>query len=327
MLFYLFVYQMISSNFQKYKYNIRQVIEHRDSVTKKKLQSVLGVINNVTQMSHSLKFLRAPIVADLKRSYMRDPVPICLSDDCVKFLYMWLVILDDLQSGFPLPNISKFPPVMCKAFATDAAGGAFLKENPGLSVGVGMVGFNKPYGQKINHLFYTGQCFWPADFVTTFKDFSNRAFGNKTTLLECIGTLLPLYHNISEVMNQPVVLLVDNMAVTFAYQNGRSRLDIFTSLLMTVIQCVATTFNIKLYYEHVPRVSTLPALLADTLTRNDSKGVSLVSSLDLPVINEWPPSLLKWMKCPVIDWSLGLQVVADFRAVAMTGSHVFGLLF
>ena len=93
-----------------------------------------------------------------------------------------------------------------------------------------------------------------------------------------------------------------------------------------MIECVATTFNIKLYYQHVPRVSTLPALLADTLTRNDSKGVSLVSSLCLPVINSWPPSLLRWMKNPVIDWTLGLQVVADFRAAAaQPGSHVFGL--
>ena len=309
----------------KYKHLIGSIAKNKNSVTKKQLQQVLGVINNITQMAHTLKFFRAPIVADLKRAYNSDPQPIMLSDDCFTFLLKWLVILDDLQGGFPLPDFTIFPPVICKTYASDAAGGAFLKENPDLSVGVGMVGYVQPYGTRMENFTSAGQCLWPSDFILQFRDFSNRAFGNKTTLLECMGSLLPLYHNISELLNQPAVILVDNMAVVFAFKNGRSRLDIFTSLMVYVIQCVATTFNIKLFYQHVPRVSTLPALMADTLSRTDQKGVSLKDSLDIPLNTFWPPSLLSWMSKPTIDWSLALRVVADFREAAASGSHGFGL--
>ena len=313
------------SKYKKYRYIIASVINKCVNVTQKELQQVLGIINNLTLISKSLKFLRAPIVSDLKKTY--DPsckcqecpkcktgIPVNLSVDTISFLHKWMFILDELFTGFPIPKFPDSPPVLCDNYVTDAAGGAMLKKSPNLQVGVGAVGYNHLTGSdKISSMTFYGQAFWPKPFVVEFKDMCSRSFGNKTTLLECMGLIIPLYHQIKRVKGQHVVIHVDNKAVMFAYQNGRSRKDVFTSLIIFVIEMICTTFKIRLYVYHVKRVSTLPALLADTLTRTDPKGRELVDSLHCPIQKGWPPSLLAWMQKPTVDWSLGLRVVADFR--------------
>ena len=298
----------------KYLFTIYSVLQ-KETVSQKELQQVLGVINNVAQMSHSLKFFRDPIVLDLKRTYENVDQTVILSSDCRKFLYIWLQIISDLRHGFPIPTAPSFPPAQHFCFATDAAGGAALSKGADFEVGVGAVGFISPWDTRIEHIFYTGQVFWPRDFVTIMRDRSDRLFGNKTTCLEVIGVFIPLYHNICTIVNRPVRVLVDNVAVFWAYEKGRSRKDPYTSMFVFILNMLATTLNFYLYIDHVRRVSTFPALLADTFTRTDEKGRNLIKDHPLDIHRSWPPSLYEWMQNPVVDWTLGTRILNDFRAI------------
>ena len=303
--------------FDKYMFEILSVL-HEENATQKELQKVLGVINNVTQMSQSLKFFRDPIVLDLKRTYSElDNVPIPLSDDCKKFLNIWLHILKDLKHHFPLPTEEKYHPSSVLCFATDAAGGQGVKKNAALLVGIGAVGFVFPYQDDLSDMFYFGQVFWPGDFIVNVRDDVNRLFGNKTTLLETIGLFVPLYHNLSLVAGRPVLFLVDNVAVMWSYNKGRSRSDPYTSMFVFMLQLLATHFNIKIFVRHVRRCSTNAADLADKLTRTNPEGRELALKIrsEHTLHGQWPPSLLEWFRNPVIDWSLGAKLLHDFNAV------------
>ena len=297
---------------EKYLHVISSTLK-LEQVTQKQLQQCLGIINNVTQMCHSLKFFREPIVLDLKRTYESKDQCIVLSSDCKRFLCMWLQILVDLEHGFPIPTADHFPPAVCLSFATDAAGGAALVKGADFQVGVGAVGFIAPWEHQVSDMFYAGQVFWPHDFIVTMRDRTERLFGNKTCCLEVLGVFIPLYHNIREIANKPVRVLVDNVAVYWAYSKGRSRKDPYTSLFVYILNMLATSFHFYLYIDHVKRVSTLPALLADTFTRTDPKGRTLFKDFPVPVHAHWPPSLLDWMSNPILDWDLGERVLADFR--------------
>ena len=135
---------------------------------------------------------------------------------------------------------------------------------------------------------------------------------NKTTLLETIGVLLPFYHNYENLREKHVLSLVDNVAVSWAWKNGRSRTDPYTSVIITAIHVIASSLPCRLYIEHLPRVSTMSAIYADTLSRKDSKGMFLLNSFsEDEIVQGWPPSLLRWMQCPTLDWSLGSKILHD----------------
>ena len=110
-----------------------------------------------------------------------------------------------------------------------------MKTKPDLEIGIGCCGFVSPYCENLE---YVAQCIWPHPFISMLKDCNQKSFGNKTTLLECIGTLLPVYHNFHLLQNKHVVFKIDNVAVMWAYHNGRSRLDPYVSVIVTALHYV-----------------------------------------------------------------------------------------
>ncbi len=289
-------------------------------VSKQEIQQVLGMINTVVQMCPPLRFLKTPIILDLKMSYESEPIP--FSCDTKDFLHQWMFILDELQHSFPITDKNNCYPARSIVFVSDAAGCASYYSE--YEIGIGAVGYVMPHSE-LQDFFYVGQCLWPTDFICTLFDDDGKKFGNKTTLLESIGLLISLFHNYKLIHNKHVVCKVDNVAVVWAYVNGKSRQDPYTSLIVAVLNHIAVSTPFKLYVEHLPRVSTLPALVADTLSRTDPKGQYLVDHIGRPLQNNWPPSLLSWLKNPVIDWSLRSKILQDFRATLWV--TVFGCFY
>ena len=268
------------------------------------------MLNTMTLICHPLKFLRDPLIRDLKRSYGSQNI--ILSTNTVSILHKWLFILEDVNRGLPIPRKFDLPPAKAAVMVTDAAGGAALKNNQDLTIGVGCVGF---IGHREDDILYAAKCDWPRCFVTTMKDSLGKSFGNKTTLLETLGVLLPIYHNFKYLRGKHVLARVDNVAVMWAFKNGRSRLDPFTSVIVTALHYVLMAMPCYFHIEHLPRMSTEAAELADHLSRNDSRGQEALASLSqyLQVRSDWPPSLLAWMHNPKIDWSLGKKFLFDCR--------------
>lgn len=278
-------------------------------VSQNELQKLLGMINFIVQMCPVLKFFRTPVIDDLKNSYEMEPL--FLDADTIDLLHQWLYILEELKDGFPISDMNKCPPAKSIVFVTDAAGCASQTSNHEL--GIGAVGYVMPHSE-MSDFFYIGQCMWPEKFILQLFDEDGKKFGNKTTFLEAVGVLISIYHNYKLIHNKHVVCMVDNVAVVWAFINGRSRQDPFTSLIVSVINHIAGSTPFKLYVEHLPRVSTLPALIADTLSRTDPKGKYLIDNIGKPVKTDWPPALKSWLLNPVIDWDLRSKILADFRA-------------
>ena len=159
-----------------------------------------------------------------------------------------------------------------------------------------------------------GRAFWPYDFITSAFNDSLRAAGNKTTTLELIGWLVPMYHCISTIKNSHILLQCDNAATIFGFERGRSRADQWASTILTAIADICCEFNIYLHVEHLRRCSNQASNYADWLSRDDQKGKDLINMLDTPLFFGFPPSLLDWMDDPKDDFHLGSRLITDFRA-------------
>lgn len=275
-------------------------------VTLEQMQKVMGVINTLVIMCPTFRFLRAPLVAQLSNSYSISPL--VLSVDADMFLNLWLHIFDALQHGFPLPSFVRHPPLIVRTYITDAAGKPDPTSDLGFEIGAGAAGYIDPW----NKIIYVGQALWPASFLVR-PDFLSKIFGRKTTLLETLAMFVPLWHNVSDIIGSHIVIKVDNIGTVWAYQKGRSKEDMFTSVIMTALNHVATYFCCKLYVFHCPRLSSEAAVFADLLTRTNKQGMDFVNMKMNTIQHGWPPSLIRWLLNPTIDWFLGPALVEDFK--------------
>ena len=276
-------------------------------VTLEIMQKVAGVINTLVLMCPLLRFLRAPIIAQLSDAYSTSPL--YLGSASAKFLNLWLHIFEELKDGFPIACIPRFPPAIVTTFVSDAAGLPDPTKVLDFDIGVGAAGYYAPFSK----IFYVGQVLWPLQFLQRC-DGSNKYFGRKTTLLEAIGLLVPWYHNVSQFINSTVVLMVDNLGTVWAYEKGRSKEDMYTSVIMFALNHLAIHFSCKLYVQHCPRLSSEAAVAADLLSRTNEQGIAFIQRQHSTITRGWPSSLLKWMDNPSFDWNLGLSLVHDFEA-------------
>lgn len=274
-------------------------------ISLKLMQKILGIVNTITLLCPSLKFLKAPLILDLQRALFHDPIVISRSTNTT--LNQYLFIFESLKQRFPIPARKCDPPPKCVTFVTDAAG-ALKCQSESFPVGIGAVGYVSGSNESLQ---YVAQCLWPNDFINNMRDDKGKSFGNKTTLLEAIGLLIPIYHNFGKIKNKHVVLFVDNIATVWAYENGRSRKDPYTSVIISALNHIAVSAPCKLYVKHLPRVSTYQALLADILSRQNDKGLYLFNEFKDNIQTSWPPSLQQWFSSPNLDWFLGKKLLVD----------------
>ena len=119
-------------------------------------------------------------------------------------------------------------------------------------------------------------------------------------MLEAIGLLVPFYHNIQHFINCNVVLMVDNLGTVWAYEKGRSKEDMYTSVIMFALNLLAIHFSCRLYVQHCPRLSSEAAVIADLLSRTNPQGLAFVQRKQSDIRKGWPPFLLKWMDEPTL---------------------------
>ena len=295
----------------KYMFVIASALES-DTVSKLTLQKVNGVINFITLLCPQLRFFRSPVVEDMKRSY--NQTPIALSFQSKDTLNMWLFVLHEmLTSTFPIPTMMSCPPPDIYAFCSDAAGYAATAAQPSdlqYNIGTGFAAYIHPASQ----VFTTGRAFWPSSFITTAFDEDLKAAGSKTTTLELIGWILPLFHCIHLIKNSHVFIECDNKAAICAFERGRSRKDKWASPILTAIMEVCIEFEIYLHVQHIKRCTSTPSRYADWLSRDDEKGRALITKLGTSTTFGFPPSLSAWFDNPCEDYNLGSSLICDFKA-------------
>jgi len=111
---------------------------------------------------------------------------------------------------------------------------------------------------------------WPEDFLLHAKDQLGRAYGCKSTFLELAGLIQP-FLTIPEILQgREVLFLVDNLAVVYGWENRCIKNDLSASILIRAMHIVAAYLGCIAHVQHLPRMSTEAAQLADRLSRKST---------------------------------------------------------
>jgi hypothetical protein len=151
------------------------------------------------------------------------------------------------------------------------------------------------------------QLFWEEDFVTS-QDSKNANMGAKTTCLEIIGLLLHIVFFPCLFTNRHVVFKTDNIACYYGWDNKCIKNDSMASIILRCICILSAKLCCTIHVEHLPRISTWEATVADRLSRRSTS-----TRWDRNLVNSFkhaplPPFLRHWLSHPTEDWSLPVRI-------------------
>ena len=185
---------------------------------------------------------------------------------------------------------------------TDAAGWALDADCS--RVGAGGVGLDQD-----GAICFACQNFWSCDAASLFLDVKGKFIGSKTITLEMAGMLIPFLLFPDILAGQHVVLQVDNMGCVFGWNNGYCKDDQMALLLIRCLVLVTAKLEVALHVQHIPRMSSWEACLANRLSRVSStsqEDKALVSSFNSPPL---PEAFLRWLSNPFEEWSLPINLI------------------
>jgi hypothetical protein len=174
------------------------------------------------------------------------------------------------------------------------------------------VGFNAD-----GSMIHAAQFFWPLPFISEAVDKNGIRFGNKTTMLECIGMLFPLITIPELLAGRHVVLRVDNIACVYSFENGQSKRDETASIMIRAAKLIAAYLGSTLHVEHAARRSSWEAELADNLTRKRTTGFIEDRAISRFTCKTMPVAMTNWFDCPVEDWSLPMELLKRVQSVSI----------
>ena len=91
--------------------------------------------------------------------------------------------------------------------------------------------------------------------------------GCKTTTLEFLGILLPFLSDPCSLRNQHVIVKVDNTGCYYGWLNKHTPGDETASILIRALHLISSFLGCVVHVEHLPRISSWDAALADRLSR------------------------------------------------------------
>ncbi len=106
---------------------------------------------------------------------------------------------------------------------------------------------------------------------------------------------------------------MDNTNVVYAWDKRQGKGDAETSALIRALHLIEARLECKIFVEHMRRMSTAKAALADRLSREASTSAEdrrLVEAIG------WSPLggvLADWLDNPVADWQLGQKLVCEIE--------------
>jgi hypothetical protein len=270
------------------------------------MQQLMGRLNDISLMCPFLNgFKRA--LNDVLGSLQTGSLKAALDKQARRDLLVWAGFLSDDEKWTPICHRPAAPPRFRKEFTSDAAGAA---KNSSERVGCGNVGFDQD-GQ----VFFAAQIFWDGKNLLARTDKKGASFKHKTTTLELIGTLLPFLLVPEQLINQHIVVKVDNIACFFGWENRSVNGDTCASILIRALHLVSAHLGCVVHFEHLPRMSTWDARLADRLSRE-----STTSCEDKKLLNSFPKyhmpdSLKNWLMNPREDFSLAESLLEEIENV------------
>ena len=276
-------------------------------VTLNELEEINGIINYIVTMSTFLRFLRHHLLHAEKSARSDKNKRVILSIHARLQLMTWLRIIKD-ASNFPLQIRDTFPPINVLCILADASGKPENLVSSNLKSAAAAVSYVDGFP---NTIIAACQAFFDEDFVTNQIDEKGTRYGDKTTLLELLSILLGIIHNKDLIYKHQILILSDNLPALWALQKGRSSSCLLTSTVTLAIATLLQSYESYFYLKHEPRLKTYPALVADSLTRNDACGQSYAKIMKNKLSTGWPHELELWLRKPYLDDSLGTRILDE----------------
>ena len=274
-------------------------------VTLQDMQSLMGLLNDFSQMCPFLRAFRFSLTKDLRYLSQNPSAVLDLSAQSKTDLKVWAMVVTHADP-LPIPHRPLLPSLKALTFVSDAAGARFAKVNGRFipytdQQGIGAASIS---AVEDGPVWFHASVTWPEYLLLKARDSEDHAYGCKSPTLEAIGAMLPFLCCPHKLINRDVLLLTDNMAVVFGWDSRRVPHDESASIVLQAIHLIANYLGCAVTIQHLPRTSTESAVLADNLTRasttTDRERAMLKDAESLPI----PTSLTRWLENPSEDWSL-----------------------
>ena len=266
----------------------------------KQLEKLMGSINDLGQMCQSVKYHRREGNALLGQFRGDYHVLKMIPGELKKELRVLSKIAESTIQGLPLAEEPGQPSLSTLVFYTDAAGASFsLHKGERVFHNNENKGVVCIRGESISNIWCWCKLEWPKGLLTHQVDEKGRHFGCKFTTLEAIGMLLPFLAFPDKVSGKNVVFKIDNMAVLFGWYSGFVKNNKTASEVLKSVHYLSGLAGTTVNVEHVDRMSSEMAALADELSRREfsqnEKAACALKKSEKRSVNGY---ILEWLKNP-----------------------------
>ena len=284
----------------------------------KQTQRLLGRLNDFGQMCRFLQGFKQPINRFLADFHNNENVVLQMPAQAKADLKVWMAAVAHSTNHTPLPPRPLPPPLGALVFVSDAAGVKFARvqgqrkplDEPG-ERGAASIGLTA-WGS----VWFFSSIRWPSHMLTKATDSKGCAYGCKSATLEAVGLLLPFVTIPGRLRNKAVRLQVDNISLVYGWINKHLKNDDSASIFIRSIHLIAVMLNCVVEVEHLPRVTSPAAILADNLSRNSTTTEADRRAVEGAATGPIPRALTDWLNSPCDDWDLPLKLLDHAKALA-----------
>ena len=279
----------------------------------KQVQQLMGSVNDLAQMCPLLKPHKRSGNEFLTKFGGDGNILKMVPDEVRRDLKVIAKVANSARIGLPIAEKIGKPGLAALTFYTDAAGASFslvnkqrhYHDNEGK--GVACIG-----GTCIEDIWGWSRLSWPGMLITGQVDEKGCSFGSKSTTLEAVGILIPLLAFKQKVSGKEIIFKVDNMAVTWGWQKGYVKGDKTASEILKAARYLAGFLGTTIYIEHVDRMSSEMASLADELSRREScKDPETAEKLKEAYFSPVTGFLMQWLQNPKESEDLCMKLLEE----------------
>lgn len=281
-------------------------IEKQKSLSLLDFQKMMGSLNNIAIMFPFLQGFKFNLNKVLSVLLSSDS-DVVLSNEARNDLNICYNIVSHVENWTPIAFPKCAPPLSHLYFTSDAAGcsdNTILENN----IGCGNIGFNYD-----GIIIFAKQIFWEKETILKARDENLKRIGNKTTFLEFVGILLPFVCCPSLVSGKHIIVKVDNIGCFYGWLNKHCAGDELASIAIRTLHLLAAFLSCEVHIEHLPRVSSWDAMLADRLSRERTTTFNDLKLLNSFPVTKLPDSLTQWLKSPEENWNVPFDVLNEIK--------------
>ena len=265
----------------------------------KQVETLAGRLSDFGQMCPFLQAFKRPL-NDLLSSFNEDYTILQeVKEELVQDLRVWAAVVSRANGWLPIAREMKNPPLDAWEFVSDAAGGLGSED----WMGVASLGINSSGG-----FWFLCRGEWPPAILENIDEKGAR-FASKMTTLELIGLFLPFLSVPTQLAGRNIVLGVDNVSVVFGWENKSVSGDLTASALIRALHLVSSFLECRIFVRHVPRLSSLASIMADSLTRSSTAKAEVWATVVGAQQYRQPEPLWEWLCSPQLDWNLGFKLI------------------